>query len=162
MVKDLVDSNLAKVDEDVLTREHAIGGINPFIKYYLPQTKIVPLILSGRMNLAEIDELANKLKNYLDDQTVLVAPVDFSHYLTQAEAQEKDKVSWQIMQDFDYPKLLKLNNDYLDSPSSIATLLKVTEKINAKNSDLLYNTNSGIITNQPHVSTTSYFSIAYY
>lgn len=162
VINDLLVKNLVKIDEQVLPEDHAVAGIMPFVKYYLPGVKVVPILLKGFMIEEEVKILASNLKNYTDEETIFIAAVDFSHYLTSPKAQMKDKITLEVMKNFDYKKLLTFNNDYLDSPPAIVTLLMVMQDLGKTNMDLLHHTNSGIMQKNDYVETTSYFSIAYY
>lgn len=162
IIQELVARKLIKIDETNLPKDHAVAGIMPFIKHYLPNTKVVPLLLSGFMTKEDTQALSNRLKNYMNEDTIIVAAVDFSHYLTNPQAQEKDKTSLELMKSFSYDQLLSLNNDYLDSPPSIATLLMTMQSLNSTEMELLYHTNSGEMQKNNSIETTSYFSIAYY
>lgn len=161
-ISSLVADSDISVDESVLPNDHAVAGILPFVNYYLPDTRVVPILLSGRMTEGEIRVLAENLLQYIDSDTVVIAPVDFSHYLNSRQAQEKDEVTLSIMRRFDYTTLFTLNNDYLDSPPSIAVLLLIMQKLGSENMDLLHHTNSGQMQKNDHIETTSYFSTAYY
>lgn len=163
IIKDLVDNNLVHVDEEVLPNDHAVAGSMPFIRYYIKGARVVPLLISGFTTVDEVRELAKAIGTYLTNtQTVFVAPVDFSHYLTSDEAEAKDKVTLTVLKNYDYNELFQLNNDYLDSPPSIATLLMAMQSIHATHTELLFHTNSGVLQHNPSISTTSYFSIVYY
>lgn len=162
LIQELVKSKLIKIDEANLPKDHAVAGIMPFVKYYLPDTQVIPLLLSGFMSEEDIRVLSNSLSHYLTGDTVIIAAVDFSHYLTNQQAQEKDKLTIELMNNFNYRRILSLNNHYLDSPPSIAVLLMAMQKLDTTRIDFLYNTNSGELQKDNYVETTSYFSIAYY
>lgn len=162
VIAHLVDASALHVDEDVLPEDHAVSGILPFVSYYLPDTRIVPILLSGHMTETEAAALAEHLFKIADDETVIIAPVDFSHYLNSIQAQEKDEVTLSVVKRFDYRTLFSLNNDYLDSPPSVAVLLMAMEKLGSTTMDLLHNTNSGMLQNNDAIETTSYFSIVYH
>lgn len=162
IVDDLLRKELAKVDEEVLPNDHSLAAIMPFIKYYMPNSTVVPLLLSGTLTQDEAEILSGELKNFIDKNVVVVTPVDFSHYLNNKQAQEKDKLTLEIIKNFDYRQLFTLNNDYLDSPPSIATLLFIMQKLKTTELELLYHTNSGEIQNNDSIQTTSYFSIAFH
>lgn len=162
IVNSLLSSHLAAVDEPVFDNEHSIGAEVAFIKYYMPQAKIVPIILKHEVTAAELDALSDQLAPLVTPSTVLVSSVDFSHYLTSPQAQLKDQETQNSIQTFNYQRILSYSHDHLDSPGSIVTLLKVMQKLGATNSYMLYHTNSGEILKQPFVSTTSYFCIAYF
>lgn len=162
MVNKLVSRDLLNIDNEVLLNDHAVSAVLPFIKYYIGGGKVVPILLKRGFSESDSDILVSEIANLLDEDTVVVAAVDFSHYLTDDEAKKKDDVTLKIMQDFDYPNLYLLNNDYLDSPSSVGVLLKLMQKLNAQNSEILFHTNSGEMQKNSGIKTTSYFSIAYY
>ena len=161
LTKTLVDKNLVNVDEEVLPNDHALSALMPFIKYYMPNTKVVPILLSQKLSKEQSEVLADNLSKLVTKDIVIVASVDFSHYLTSRQAKEKDEITSEVMREFDYRKLYTLNSDYLDSPASIGTLLMVMQRLNTTNMDLLYHTNSGELQNNNQVETTSYFSILF-
>lgn len=162
LVSRLEKDKIIKIDEYVVSNDHAVAGIMPFVKRYLPHAQVVPILLSGFMSSKEIEVFANNLEKYMDTNTVLIAAVDFSHYLTSPKAWEKDKITLKAMENFDYQLLFSLDNDYLDSPPSIALVLMVMKKLGKTNNELLHHTNSGELQKNSHIETTSYFSIAYY
>lgn len=162
IINGLVKKNIVKIDEEVLPNEHSVAGLMPFIKYYLPNANVVPLIISNHTTEEEAELLAENLINYMDKDTVLVAPVDFSHYLTNEQAGEKDKLTLGVIKNHDYRQLFTLNNDYLDSPSSVAVLLMVMQRLGKIKMDILHHTNSGELQKDNYIETTSYFSIVYY
>lgn len=162
MISSLMETSVLHVDEQVLPEDHAVAGILPFISYYLPDTRVVPILLSGQMTEEESMVLAKRLLQHVDKETVVIAPVDFSHYLNSRQAQEKDKVTLSVLKQFDYRTLFSLNSDYLDSPPSIAVLLMSMQQLGSTKMDLLHHTNSGQLQQNDTIETTSYFSIAYH
>ncbi len=157
-IGEILKYNAAEVDEKTFNNEHSIGGIMPYIKYYLPEATIVPFILKSGMTEDEVKILAEHIVGLVDDTTVIIASVDFSHYLTRAEADKKDEITRKSMENFEYRKILTLSVDYLDSGPSIATLLLSMQKIGATNFVLRNHANSDTITDTVYAETTSYFS----
>lgn len=162
MIRILIDYNLVQVNEEILPKDHSLAGIMPFIKYYLPETKVVPLLLSGYMIKEETSLLAEKLTQFSKEGAFIVSAVDFSHYLTTQKAQENDEITLRAIKDLDYQRIFKMNNDFLDSPPALVTLLMVMEKREIRKMDLLFHTNTGELQNNKYIPTTSYFSIAFY
>lgn len=162
IVRKLVNHRLASTDEEVLSNEHSVAGLMSFIKYFLPETDVVPVIVSATTTQKEVEILANNLAEIVNEKRVVLASVDFSHYLKMEEAQKNDLKTLEIIKNFEYPKLFSLGNDYLDSPASVATLLVIMQKIGKTQLEVLYHTNSGELLRDPFVQTTSYFSIAFY
>lgn len=162
IINELVKKGAVKIDEEVLANDHSAAGMMPFIRYYLPGTNVVPILISGYTTQKEAEALAGSLGDIMDQDTVLVAPVDFSHYLTSKQAKERDEVTLEVLKNYDYRQLFSLNNEYIDSPPSIAVLLIVMQKLGTTKIDILYHTNSGELQRDDYIPTTSYFSIAYY
>lgn len=161
IINTLIDLNLVKADEETLPNDHSLSGIMPFIRYYLPDAKVVPILLSGGFTKDESEVLANSLSNFMTKEVIVIAPVDFSHYLTSSQAKEKDEATLQVIKDFNYRRLYLFDNDYLDSPPSIGTFLMIMQKIGITKMDVLYHTNSGELQNNEYIQTTSYFSVVY-
>lgn len=160
ILNDLVKNNVVHIDESVVSNDHAVSGMMPFVAYYLPTTRVVPILVSGHMSQEDVIRLSQKIQVYLSNDTLLVTPVDFSHYLSRTEAEQKDKITRGIMEKRDYRQLFSLNNDYLDSPQSIALLLMVMDHMKQQ-MQILDNTNSGFILHDDAIETTSYFSIIF-
>lgn len=162
IVKGLFGRNLVKISEGVLENEQSIGAIMPFMKFYLPESSIVPIILSRRMTIEEINILAEKLGSYAKNGIPVIASADFSHYLKSREAQKNDILTLKLMKNFDYPAILSLDSDYLDSPPTLVTALMVARKLDKNNLKILHHTNSGELQKKYFTPVTSYFSIVFH
>ncbi|MDD2432842.1 MAG: AmmeMemoRadiSam system protein B [Clostridia bacterium] len=162
IVQALLEKSSVGQDEQVLGQEHSIGSLVPLIKHYLPQTKIAPLILHHDVSLQEVDRLLEILEPELEEgKCVFLASVDFSHYLTRQEAEEKDRFTLKVMENFAYPTLFRLDNDYLDSPATLAMVFRYAESKGLREFQVLANTNSGQILQNDLIATTSYFSLVF-
>lgn len=158
VVRALVEKGAAVLDEDTLAHEHSIGVVLPFLRHYLPQAKVAPLILHHGVTLAEADGLLDVLEPFLQEGAVLVASVDFSHYLIRSQAEEMDHRTLQVIRRFDYETLFHLNSDYLDSPASIALILRAAQRRDRQDFTVFAHTNSGEILKNDSSETTSYFT----
>lgn len=159
--RELISQGIVAQNEPLMANEHSVGGLMPFIKHFLPEAKVVPIILQHGVSLKEVDELLTALESYLNEDAVLLASVDFSHYLTRSEAQLKDQLTLQAMKKFDYSTLFQMGDDYLDSPASLASAFRLAEKRGIKDFQVLDNTNSGIIRKNDVMETTSYFTLVF-
>lgn len=164
VIRALEEKKLVKIDEPVLGQEHSVADLMPFLKYYLPDATVVPIILSHSMSAQEADRLAEALTAVRNDGTVMVSSVDFSHYLSAPQAARNDELTWDLIKKLDWQNILRLGNDYLDSPPSIAALLMAMQKIQVSNVKLLRHANStDFLANQEEGrGTTSYFTIELY
>lgn len=161
LINQLLERNLAKQNESVLIQDHALTNIAPFIKKYLPGAQIVPLLLSHDLTQGESEVLASNIAALSDKNDIIVASVDFSHYLSLLTSQEKDKISLATIKNFDYPTLFGMNNDYLDSPPSIGILLYIMQKRGVGEMQLLNHSNSALIQKSNEDYTTSYFTLLF-
>lgn len=81
-VKVLSKSKLCKVQKflkDPHDGEHSLEIQLPLLKYYFPDSHIVPLIV-GQMTENDIAQGAQFLKKIIDDTTLVVVSSDFTHY----------------------------------------------------------------------------------
>ncbi len=164
--KDIIEiiSNLDFVVEnnEKLTIEHSISGLVPFIEYYY-DVKIIPIALTKQLTLENLDKLLISLVENIEvEDTLFISSVDFSHYLSLEKANEMDKISIEAISNKNIKKIKSFTNDNLDSPNSIAAMLKAMELIGAKNMKILNNSNSQIILNKRLDETTSYITFMFY
>lgn len=161
LIQKLIDGELLEVDDQVVMDDQSISSFLPYIKYFHPNTKIVPILFKNKYSIVESEKLAETLSNNMDNKTIIIASVDFSHYLNNAQAKKNDEVTIDIINKRDYQELYKLNSDYLDSPPSIGILLMIMQKLNVKNSEIFYHSNSGELLKENNKPVTSYFGITY-
>lgn len=161
-VNDLLKNYFVKVNNEIFEQEHSIGNNMIHLYTYLPETKVVPIIFKKNCPLENLEALAKYLATKVDDNTVILASVDFSHYLNSSEAQKMDTLTLQEMKKFNYEKILSFDSKNLDSPSSIVTLLMVMEKLKKTKMGILRHINSAEIKKSSSAPTTSYYSIIFY
>lgn len=140
--------------------DQSITALTPFIKSEYPKSKIIPILLKREISLLECRGLADKLLK-MPGNNLLLASIDFSHYLPSEDAEANDKEILARIRNRDYEGLLKLNSDYVDSNAALVTALMYYEQRSMNNINILSNTNSGRRGN-PYAPTTSYFSIIVY
>lgn len=161
LVNRLVQAGLAVVDDDTLANEHSIGAIIPYLKYHVPNARVVPLILHRDVSIQEVGRLADELAPLLGDERVLVASMDFSHYLTRPEAEARDVETWAAFQAGDLPALWRMGPEHLDSPPSVGLLMLTMQRVAAGEPEVAGHTNSGVIIGSDQIETTSYFTLKY-
>jgi AmmeMemoRadiSam system protein B len=162
LVDELVVSGIAGIDEEAIAGEHSVASIVPYIKYYLPDSAIVPIILHPDLTVREAENLAERLLGLAGDKGVFVASVDFSHYLTGEKAVQRDAVTLKAIEGRDYTRLLKMGDEYLDSPSSLITLMKAMDRAGADSMTVLHHSNSAQVLGRDLEETTSYFTLIYH
>jgi len=145
---------------EVFTNEHSIGAIIPFVKYYLKNIRVVPIVVSSYVRYSDIEKLSEWLNENIDSNTLLVYSIDFSHYLRKEEADQKDEVTKALIIEKDIGKILKLNNDNVDSPGILAlSLMHATDR--GLKTNFVYQGNSFDFAAIKPEATTSYFGISF-
>lgn len=162
IISELVGENLIKVNDEILENEHSVALHMPFVKYFLPNAKVVPIIISGKMSIEEVEKISAALAKYARKKgIIIIASVDFSHYLPETEAMNKDNESLEAIKNFDFQKIRGFGNDNLDSPPSIIVLLSILKRINAADLKVIKNLNSEYFAKSGSKETTSYFTILF-
>lgn len=162
MITALIKSGLVQDNPRTFTHEHSVGALIPFIKHYLPKTTIVPLVFKKQADLKQLTQLAELLaKKDLFPDTVVVASVDFSHYLQSEVADKKDEATLKAMRTLDVEQIDRFNSDYMDSPPAIITLLLTMNQHNPTEFKILEHTNSAKLIHDFTVKTTSYFTMIF-
>ncbi len=92
-------------------QEHALEVQLPFLQTVLKDFQIVPVVL-GDQRKPFIDELAEKISRLADEQTLIVASSDLSHFYTKTEAARLDGLIEKRISEFDFEGL---ENDLHDS-----------------------------------------------
>jgi len=155
-VTTLATSGLVRLEPDVLTYEHSVAGIIPAVRRYLPDAKVVPLVLRGGLSAEDVERLATALTPLVDEGTVVVAAVDFSHGLPASAARQRDGETLAVLRAFDWAPLLRWGNEHLDSPASVAVLVATVGRLGATRFELRGNSNSGEVSGVLALPVTSY------
>lgn len=135
----LIREGVATQDEYVFEAEHSISSLVAYVKYHFPNAKIVPIVL--QRNVAP--EVSAMIGRYLAAQlplhSIVIASVDFSHHLDATAADFHDAKSIEAIRAFDFASLSRLE---IDSPASIAVLLRYVSDVGARHALSFFNTNS--------------------
>ncbi len=129
-------------------QEHAIEVQVPFLQIVLNDFQIIPVVMGDQSKIF-VDELAEQIAKVLDDDTIIVASSDMSHYYTKQKADELDSIVEKAVKDFEYEKL----QEYFErrvceacGGGPIIAMMKAASLINRKNSFVLHRSDSGDVT----------------
>lgn len=163
LIDKFLKDKIAVLDNERLATEHSISALVPFVNYYFEDAKIIPLILSSRVSLEQAIKLGEHLATYLDEETIIIASIDFSHYLSTERANNNDLITREALLDYNYNKLFSLNSDYLDSPAALVAVLSATGKHEASRIQIIRQANLAEVIGASSVSnSTSYFTALLY
>jgi AmmeMemoRadiSam system protein B len=76
---DLYDQPLFKGPRNAEIQEHSLEMQLPFLQVVLDAFKIVPLVV-GDVSGSEYNDIAQDIKRYADENTLIIASSDFTHY----------------------------------------------------------------------------------
>jgi AmmeMemoRadiSam system protein B len=146
-------------DADAFGREHSVGVHAPFVRHFFPEARILPVILDSNTDRATAERLGRWLAEYLGDDGLAVFSIDFSHYLTEAQARTADTETRRLIEAGDLEAVSRLTNDNVDSPGSlIAAMVYARDVGNGRGRlEILDNTNANDFLQLPVSSTTSHF-----
>lgn len=129
-------------------KEHALEVQLPFLQSVLSNFKIVPIVMGDQRKMF-VDELAKALAAAVDDETLIVASSDMSHFHSKHEANLLDSIVEDRIRQFDFENLqkdLERNNCEACGGGPIAALMKAASIKNYNHSNVLHRSDSGDVT----------------
>jgi AmmeMemoRadiSam system protein B len=138
------------IEEDASAHEyeHSIEVQLPFLQFFLPEVKIVPIVIGGTDFSAykEIGEAIAKAIKETGQKVLVVASSDMSHYEPREKAQEKDKSAIDAMLKLDPEELVKRVNELnitMCGYGPAAAMLCAVKELGAKKAELIKYETSG-------------------
>ena len=128
--------------------EHALEVQLPFLQTVIKDFKIVPVVM-GDQGKIFVDELAEKLAEIVDDETLIVASSDMSHFHSKLEADKLDSIVEDRINSFDYKLLqsdLEKNNTEACGGGPIVALMQTASLRNKNHSYVIHRSDSGDVT----------------
>ncbi len=156
------DRSFVSCDNDVMREEHSLGAVMPYIAHLMPQARVIPFAISQKITPQEQVDLADMIAQETNKaRTVVILSMDFSHYLSDVDAEKMDRETLAAITDFSYNKILSYNSDHVDSPQGLAVFLRTMQLLGAEQNSVMHHTNSSRLLRDPFAQTTSYFGIVY-
>jgi AmmeMemoRadiSam system protein B len=145
-------------DTEAFTGEHSVGVLIPFVKYYFPHSRVVPILVDVNAHEDRLRELRGVLCVLLrDPQVLVVLSMDFSHNSTADIADSHDAQAQQAIADLDLSKVEGLN---VDCRKGLWLLLAALRDLGQVNVQVSEHTNSVRLSQNPNQKdVTSYFSV---
>ena len=129
-------------------REHALEVQLPFLQSVLEDFKVVPVVM-GDQSKMNVDTLARKLTETTDDDTLIVASSDLSHFHSKSQADKLDSIVEKRVREFDFDALQDdLQNQVCEACGGgpIVVLMKAANLKNFNHSAVLHRSDSGDVT----------------
>jgi AmmeMemoRadiSam system protein B len=166
IIRKISAEGMATIDEDPFEREHGIYNLTPFVKKAMPNARIVPIIIKDNISQESKDKLASFLSKDLPKDSLIIASLDFSHYLTSDLADINDTKTLEIINNLSYNDVSSLNKngkpDNVDSKPALEMFLKLMALENTNNFTLLGHSNSAKLINDLSLSETTSYITGYF
>ena len=143
--------------------EHAVEVQIPFLQTVLKDFTIVPVVMGDQGDMF-VYELADKLAETIDDETLIVSSSDLSHYYSSEAADKLDSVIEKHILEFDFDGLqenLKNRNCEACGGGTIVSMMKTASLLNKKKASVLNRSDSGDTTGD-HREVVGYLSAVVY
>ena len=129
-------------------REHALEVQLPFLQLVLKDFKIVPIVI-GDQSKRVVNALAAKLAEFSDNDTLIVASSDMSHFYNKSQADRLDSIIEKHVRDFNFESLqtdLETHTCEACGGGPIVALMKAASLRNVNHSMVLHRSDSGDVT----------------
>ncbi|MBU2566988.1 AmmeMemoRadiSam system protein B [Patescibacteria group bacterium] len=167
----VVESDVEKVDllTDVGCRlydgyffnnEHGVGSLMPYIKFYFPEAKVVPIFIHIDIPRKNLIQFGKDLQSVVSGDDFIIISSDMSHYLTDEKARINDKMTRSWLAENNWDQLKFATDAFTDSAGGFALLQGFfsTKAVIFEEMDYAISTEYGADPN----NTTSYINGFYY
>ncbi|NQV00990.1 MAG: AmmeMemoRadiSam system protein B [Parcubacteria group bacterium] len=85
------ESSLFEINFDTHKPEHSLEVEIPFLQTVLNDFKLLPILVSHELNKDDLEEISQILSEHIDDETLIIASSDMSHYPSYEQANYADQ-----------------------------------------------------------------------
>jgi poly-gamma-glutamate synthesis protein (capsule biosynthesis protein) len=108
--------------------EHAIGTHIPFIASLYPTERILPVIAKSTADEEDAVAFVAVLQHILPQNALLIASIDFSHYLPRDATETMDEETLSAIDRQAYTEIERMKSDHLDAPFALIAYLEWSER----------------------------------
>jgi len=129
-------------------KEHALEVQLPFLQVIKKDFTIVPIVM-GDQNAVYVQDLSKALASVINDDVVIIASSDLSHFHSKKEAQKLDKIIIDRINNFEYPELyndLASRKTEACGGGGIVALLETADIVGKNKAEVLSYTDSSNVT----------------
>jgi len=156
--KKLSDENKIALNSSAIVYDHGITNLIPYIKKYFPETNILPILIPADITKEQIEDLVKTINTETPVQTIIIASVDFSHYLPSRAADFHDTKSIRVLLNFEEDNFKNIEVDCWQALYAARLFAKLRHKAA---SHIIAHKNSVDFSKLYSEITTSYFSVAF-
>ena len=115
-----------------MEQDHAASILIPYIYHYLPGVEVAPILLNRTLTFNETVKLFHWINNWINESgknVLLVASIDFSHFLTVSQSRQMDAITKEAILARDLKRIHMMNYHHLDSSAAMIIFLMYLEKL---------------------------------
>lgn len=135
-IKDLICKNFGDgiIEETkVVQEDHSASIVLPYIKNYLPNAKVVTILLDKETTLNDIYKLAFAIEKVSQNEKILLlGSIDFAHYQDYETTVMRDQYTLELIENGNIGQLKVLHGEHLDTSESLGVIMLYCEAKGAK------------------------------
>jgi len=158
LLKKLAAKNKMVLNNSAVASEFGITNLLPFIEKYFPETKILPVLIPADISKEQITQLVNSIDEVASVQTIIIASVDFSHYLPLQSANFHDVKSIRVLLNLEKNNFENLEIDCWQGLYAVRLFAKLRQR---EVPQIIAHKNSADLLKLNLEETTSYFSVIF-
>jgi poly-gamma-glutamate synthesis protein (capsule biosynthesis protein) len=156
--KRLADENKMVLNSSAIVYDHGITNLIPYIKKYFPETRFLPILIPIDITKEQMEHLVKTINKETPAQTIIIASVDFSHYLPPRAAGFHDKKSIRVLLNFEEDNFNDIEVDCWQALYAAGLFATLRHKTAIH---IIAHKNSVDFSKLYSELTTSYFSVAF-
>ena len=156
--KKLFKENKMILNSCAIIAEHGVTVLLPYIKKYFPETNILPILIPADITKEQIEQLVKIIDENTLLNTIVVASVDFSHYLPWQAANFHDLKSIRVLLNFEEENFKNIEVDCWQALYAARLFAKLRQK---EAPFIIAHKNSADFLKLDLEETTSYFSVIF-
>lgn len=145
--------NNMQLNNELVRNDHGVFNVLSDVSLVWPKVKVVPIIIGQQVKFQDLVELISNISKYCRLNCLLIASVDFSHYLPFKIADVHDEESLEALINFDLKEGKQIE---VDSPQSLYSLITFAKNKSSNNFNYYAHTNSAKLSNMEDVESTSH------
>jgi len=151
------ETEMTSKNSAVIT-EHGVTVLLPYIKKYLPGTKVLPILIPADITKEQVTHLVKTIDVNAPSHTIIIASVDFSHYLPLRIAEFHDVKSIRVLLNFEEENFKNIEVDCWQALYAARLFTKLRQK---EAPHIIAHKNSTDFSKLDLEETTSYFSVVF-
>jgi AmmeMemoRadiSam system protein B len=159
LLKKLSQNNPIAFSDAAVAMDHGVMNLIPFVKKYFPRSKVVPFLIPQSIDYPVLNKFTESLNMLTSKRTLVIASVDFSHYLPKNISDFHDVKSIRTLMNFEKDDFDKIEVDSWQS-LYIARYFAQIRRMECPHIIAHKNAND-YVKDTTLYSTTSYFSVAF-